>query len=130
MSGYRQRRKVWQDLSKSLNVLATDTPTTVGAGFLASRAKYTIYIQKIIVEVLTAAAQTLTFQDNNGTPLVVARLPASAIIGDEHVLLDSEEGVPLTEGKNLDIVGAAGVAAEIHVQAYLRPTSARTLAQV
>lgn len=123
-------RQQFKDVSTSLNLLATDTPTTVGAALIALAAKYTIYIQRISVHVRTSAAQALTFQDNNGTPKVVAILPASAAAGDIHVLIDSDEGIPLTEGKQLDMTGAAGVAATIEIAAYIKPTGTRTLAQL
>ena len=129
MSGYRQRRKVWKDLTRTLHLLAGDTPTTVGAAFLVGRPKYTIYVQKIAGAVLTLAAQTLTFQDTAGTPLRIGVLPASAPVGP-FVLFELEEGIPLGEGNSLDIVGAAGVAADIYVQAYLRPTGTMVPSQV
>jgi hypothetical protein len=118
----------YKDLSRTLLLLAADTPTTVGADFLAGRAGYTIYIVKITCHVVTAAAQALTFQDDNSTPIVVATLPASAAAGDEHILFDAQNGpgVPLTEGKNLDITGTAGVKATIVVVAYLKPTATLT----
>lgn len=131
MPGVNNRNYLTQfkDLSRTLNLLATDTPTTVGADFLAGRAGYTIYILRIVVHVRTAAAQTITFQDDASTPFPVAILPASAAVGDQHVLIDVQDGpgIPLTEGKNLDIVGGvAGVAATISIVAYLRPTGVLT----
>lgn len=125
---HRNYLSQYKDLSRALNLLATDTPTTVGADFLAGRAGYTIYILKIIVHVRTAAAQAITFQDDAGTPVVIAVLPASAAAGDQHVLVDVQDGpgIPLTEGKNLDITGAAGVAATISIVAYLKPTGVLT----
>lgn len=119
----REHRTAFQDISITLNLLAADTPTTVGAAIVALKAKYTNYIQRITVHVKTAAAQALTFQDTNGTPKVLAILPASAAAGDLHTLLDHIEGVPLTEGKALDITGAAGVAATITIQGFRKPTA-------
>lgn len=128
----RDYRSVYKDLSTTLNLAAADTPTTVGAGILTGRAGYTIYVMSIKVHVITAAAQALTFQDTAGTPVVIAKLPASAVVGDTHVLLDETEGpgVPLTEGKNLDITGAAGVQALITIKAYLKPTGVLTPATI
>jgi hypothetical protein len=131
MGVYNDRhRTLFQDVSISLNLLAGDTPTTVGAALIALKAKNTIFVQRIAVHVRTAAAQALTFQDNNGTPKVIAVLPASATAGDVHVLLDEPEGVPLTEGKQLDLIGTAGVAATITITAYRQPTGTRTMAEV
>lgn len=125
---YRNYLSQYKDLSKTLNLLAADNPATVGDNFLVGRAGYTIYILKLIVHVRTAAAQAITFQDDAGTPVVIAVLPASAAVGDQHVLIDAQDGpgVPLTEGKNFDFTGAAGVAATISVVAYLKPTGVLT----
>jgi hypothetical protein len=121
---------LFQDVSITLNLLAGDTPSTVGLALIALKAKNTIFVQRIAVHVRTAAAQALTFQDNNGTPKVIAVLPASATAGDLHVLLDDDDGVPLTEGKQLDLTGVAGVAATIMITAYRQPTSTRSMSEV
>ena len=122
----------FQDKSRTLILGTGDTPTTVGADFITGRAGYTIYLLSIKVHVMTAAAQAITFQDDAGTPVVFATLPASAAVGDEHVLLNdlNGPGVPITEGKNLDITGTAGVGARIEVVAYLRPTGVMTAANL
>lgn len=125
-----KHRTEFQDRSVALNLLAADVPTTVGAGIIPLRVKHTIYIQRLAVHVRTSAAQALTFQDNNGTPKVIAVLPASAAAGAEIVLIDDPEGVPLTEGKRLDIVGLAGVAATISITAYQKLTGVTTAAEL
>ncbi len=114
----KDHRTYFTDISTSLNLLATDTPTTVGAALVAGKTNHTIYIQRIKVHVRTAAAQALTFQDNALTPKIIAVLPASAAAGDIHTLLDTEEGVPLTEGKQLDLTGVAGVAGMITIEGF------------
>lgn len=123
-----QHRTSYTDVSRALVLATGDTPTTVGVDFIAKKAKHTIYVQRIAVHVKTAAAQTLTFQDDNDTPVVIAVLPASAAVGDVHVLLDEPEGVPLTEGTALDIIGTAGVGATIAVTAFRRLTGVITAA--
>lgn len=124
---FRNYLSQYKDVSRTLYLAAADTPTTVGADFIVGRAGYTIVILAIYVHVKTAAAQAITFTDDNSSPVVVAVLPASAAVGDVHKILEDTEGpgVPLTEGKNLDITGAAGVAATIEVVAYLKPTGTR-----
>lgn len=128
--GIRHRNYLaqYKDVSRSLYLAAADTPTTVGASFITGRAGYTIYVLAILVHVKTAAAQAITFQDTASSPVVIAILPANAVIGAVHRLIEDLEGpgVPLTEGKNLEITGAAGVAATIEVVAYLKPTGTRT----
>jgi len=125
-----EHRTHFKDISRSLNLEAADVPTTVGANFIVGKASYTIFIQRISVHVLTAAAQAITFQDDAGTPIEIAILPVSAAIGDLHVLLSSEEGVPLTEGTNLDITGAAGVQARIIIEGYRKLTGVITAANL
>lgn len=120
----------FQNVSRSLVLAAGDTPTTVGADFILSKPGHTIYVLAILAHVVAAAAQTITFQDDAGTPKVLAVLPASAAVGDLHRLLEdlNGEGVPCTEGKNLEFVGTAGVAGTITIVAYLRPTGTLTAA--
>lgn len=100
------------------------------APLIAGKPGYTIVITKITFHVTTAAAQAITFRDNNGTPKIAAVLPASAAVGDTHLLLDAPDGFPLTEGKQLDVDGAAGVAGSYYVEAFLKPTGVLTPDQV
>lgn len=95
-----------------------DTPSRT---LIASQgAKYQIYVKRIAVHVTTAAAQAWTF-DSSSTSKVLASLPASATVGDTHVLLDAEEeGIPLPVGESLDLTGTAGVAGSLEVVAYQR----------
>lgn len=116
----QDHRTRYTDISKTLDLAAADTPTTVGADFIAGKSKHTNFIQRIAVHVRTAAAQAITFADGSGREIAV--LPASATVGDVHVLLDEPEGVALTEGEELDITGAAGVEATIVVTGYRKLT--------
>src|SRR3990167_8765707 len=113
-------RRLFRDESKGLAFTASNDFTTSGANFVTVRnANYTIFLQKITVNVSTVAAQTLTFRDDASTPVVFAELPASAAKGSHTVLDGGAEGIPLTEGKNLDIVAsAAGVAGSLFVEGY------------
>lgn len=123
-----EHRRKFQDCSRSLVIGTGDAPTTVGVDFIPKRPGHTIFVQRIAVHVTTAAAQAISFQDDNGTPKQIANLPASATVGDEHVLLEHEEGVPLTEGTALDLVGAAGVGCRVDILAYRRLTGVITAA--
>jgi hypothetical protein len=122
-----QHRTQFQDISKQLILAAADVPTTVGADFIAGRLKHTNRIQKITVHVRTVAAQAISFTDGAG--VVIATLPASAVAG-LHTLIDSEEGIALTEGEELDITGAAGVAATIKVDGFRQLTGVLTAAEL
>ncbi len=121
-----EHRTRFTDVSRVLDLAAADTPTTVGADFIAGKSKHTIYIQRIAVHVRTAAAQAISFVDGAGREIAV--LPASAAVGDVHVLLDEPEGVPLTEGEELDITGTAGVEATISITAFRKLTGVITAA--
>lgn len=113
-------RATYHDKSRAVAFTAANDFTVTGADYIAVKnANYRIYIQKIIVNVTTVAAQTLTFRDDAGTPVVVGVLAASAGIGAQTVLDGGDQGIPLTLGKNLDIVAsAAGVAGTLEVQCY------------
>jgi hypothetical protein len=83
-------------------------------------AKYTVYIQRIIVNVRVNAAQTITFQDTAASPKIIALVPSSPGVGPLTFNF-GDEGVPLTEGKNLDaVVSGAGLAGDISIKAYAR----------
>lgn len=113
--------RLWyRDLSQSFAIAAADGDTTL----LTGKASYTIYIQRIIVWISTSAAQSWSFEDNNGTPKQVAEIPATPGDSTRWDFDFGEEGVPLTEGKNFVLnVSAAGLAGNITVLAYLKPTS-------
>jgi hypothetical protein len=81
-------------------------------------AKYTIYVQRIVFDVTTDAAQSMTFQDSAGTPVVIATIPASPGVGPQTFDFGNE-GIPLTLGKNLDIAtSGAGLAGRYQISAY------------
>jgi hypothetical protein len=96
---------------------------------IAGVAKETIYITKIVINITTSAAGSITFRDTNGTPRVAFVVAASAPIGNQEVDF-GEDGFPLQEGEGLNIVGSAsGPAGAYHVQGYRRATSPRTIAE-
>ena len=84
------------------------------------KANHTIYVRLITYETITVAAQVVTFQDDDGTPMKIATIPASQATP---VTFDfGDFGTPLTQGKNLDISNTAGPAARIHVEGYQKLT--------
>lgn len=120
--GYRRRRTFYQDVSRETIFLAANDFTVLGADYIpVKNANYQLFIQRIIVNVSTVAAQSITFQDDAGTPVVIGILPTSAARGPQTVLDGGTDGIPLTAGKNLDITAsAAGVAGSIVVEAYMK----------
>jgi len=120
MSDYRQRRKVYQDISGSTVLAAADDLSATARILVALKAGYTIFIQRIIVDVITDNAATLLFEDN--APVVIAKTKASPGIGP--ILHEyGPEGRGLTVSKQFELKNsAAGLAADIHWEGYMRPT--------
>jgi hypothetical protein len=103
------------------SVLAADSATITDA-IAVKDAYHQIFITKITVSVTTDAAQSLTFQDDAGTPIVIAKTKATPGLGPI-VFEFGDLGTPLTVGKNLDItISGAGLAARVHVEGYQRKT--------
>ncbi len=113
-------RRLFKNVSSNLVMTAGVDPT--GALIASPGSKYTIFLQKITALITTDAAAGLTFRDSAGTPVPVQSVPVSPGVG-EFVLLDVTEGVPLTEGKALNLVAsAAGLAGIINIEAYAKLT--------
>lgn len=117
---YKWYQRHYQKAIGNLQIAATDTGTKVLIA--AALANFTLYVQKIIVSVFTDAAQTLTFQDSNGTPVKIGATKASP--GNGALTIDfGPEGVPLTVATELDaVISAAGLACQIHAEGYYRQT--------
>lgn len=114
-------RRFFKSVSTTKNMVAGADPSLAPA--CAGKAGHTLYIQRIAVHLVTTAAQSLTFQDTAGTPIVIAKFPNSSVVGPVIELLESEEGIPLTEGKSLDMVAsAAGLAGSVWIEGYLKQT--------
>ena len=97
---------------------ATDDTTLI----TATSASHTLYIQRIVVWITTSVAQSITFQDNNGTPRVIAVVPASPGANSRWEFLFSDRGVPLTVGKNFVAnFSAVGLAGHIEWDGYQTP---------
>src|SRR3990167_334366 len=115
------RRRVYKDKTKAVVLVAADTTQDA---FLTKRANHRIWVQRIIGYITTDSAQSITFQDDAGTPLVVATITTSP--GDE-TRWDfdyGDVGFPLGENQDLDInVSAAGLAGNITVIAYQAPSA-------
>jgi hypothetical protein len=121
-------RSTFPPCHANLVILAADNPAA--AVLITGKTNYTIHVTHISISVTTTAAQSIDIQDGAGTPIEVLGLPASAVEGC-YVWTFGEEGIPLTEGKDLTITtSAAGVACYVHVEGYFRQTSTQTAAQL
>lgn len=121
MGDYSRKLDRYTDVSVQYQIAAADTGTKTP---IAASTGYSIFVQKILVSIFTDAAQSLTFQDNAGTPVVIGKTKASPGLGP--ILFDfGPDGYPLTEAKQLDIViSGAGLGAAIFITAYKKPTAA------
>ena len=118
---YRLERQYNQDVSSTLRVTTTTDDTTL---VTARNASYTLFLQKLHVEVTTgSASKTWTFEDSASTPVaLVPSVDASAIA---HFDFDfGPRGIPLTEGKNFVLnVSATGAAGWVSYEMYQRLSS-------
>lgn len=122
-SDYGFYRATFKDASTVRAIATTDSGTLTDI-ITPKSSSYSIFLQRIVMNVTTDAAQTLTFQDDAGTPVVYAKSPASPGLGLEIVADFGPKGVQMTENTNLDIViSAAGLGAQVNIEAYQRPTA-------
>lgn len=111
-----------QDISGSLIFTTAQTTATLQA---ARNANSIIWIQKILVKIQTDAAQSITFQDSNGTPRTIAVVPVSPGANSSFTFDFGDIGVPLTEGKDFKATfSAAGLAGNLEYYGYTRLSSA------
>lgn len=117
---YTQYKAWHRDKTTDVDLAATDGGKD---NVIAVRsANQQLFIQKIAYNPITVAAQAVTFQDDAGTPVKIAVVPASQ--ATPLVFDFGPKGRPLTAGKNLDIANTAGPAAAIHIEAYERDVNA------
>lgn len=115
-------RQIYRDISSSVAIGAADGDTTLVSGV----ASHTIYVQRIIVWISTDAAQSWSFEDDNGTPKQIAEVTTSPGDSTRWDFDFGDVGVPLTEGKDFELnVSAAGLAGNITWEGYIRATSTR-----
>jgi hypothetical protein len=129
MGSYNNRnRSLFRDISGSTVLAAGDNLSATARDLVALVAKYSICVQKILVNVLVDNAATLTFLDSNG--VVIAGTKASPGIGP--ITFDfGEEGRVLTEGKIFQLKNsAAGLGADITWTGYIKPTGTRALTEL
>lgn len=121
---YDWYRSMYSDKSVRGRVAAADS-ATIEDVVAVKNLNYTIYVQRIMLSVTTDAAQSLTFQDDAGTPVVIGKSAASPGLGIEVVADFGPEGFALTTAKNLDIViSGAGLGCVYVIEAYQKQTVA------
>lgn len=115
-------RTIWQDCSYDYNLLTTDSGTKTA---VAAKTGFTVFVQAIVCNFHTDAAQTLTFQDDAGTPVVIHKTRSSPGLGPVDDSVDfGPEGKALTADKGLNmVISGAGLGAAIKVIMYRKPTA-------
>lgn len=119
MDFYEKQQKVGRGRNSSLDfTTATDDTTLI----TASNAACTIFIQRLSVYIKTDAAQSISFEDSNGTAKVIAKVPASPGAASKFTWDFGPVGVPLTKGKNLVAnFSATGLAGHVEWNGYQIP---------
>lgn len=113
---------------------------TATALITAKSAKHTVYLQKVVYSIKTHAdGKILTIEDSAGTPVLFAQFlddaendTTSGHVSDVWIADFGPEGVPLTEGKNLNYVantGGSGHTGLLHAVGYQKINGAVTQAQ-
>lgn len=120
---YARRRIIYQDCSMDANFAATDGTTTLITG----KTNKTIYVQRITVMIKTSAAQTITFQDTTGSPIYVAKIPASPGADTRWDFDFGPWGKALATGTSLSMAMTAGNAGHVEVSAYFKPDAVVTV---
>lgn len=123
MDDYQRHRSLHSNKSTVRTVLAADDSTDHADVITPKSANHQIYIQKIHVLISTHADQSVTFQDDASTPVVLASFLDEATVvptvPSSWTFDFGPAGKPLTIAENLDIIfSAAGIAGTITIEAY------------
>lgn len=111
----------FQDIGGTLTLGAADADQVLAS---VPNAAYSIFIQKLRVNITTDAAQSASFEDTASTPLKIANIVASPGLGFQSWDY-GPQGIQLSEGKNFNLnVSAAGLAMRVEWEGYMRPTAA------
>jgi hypothetical protein len=118
-SGAADLRALYENISGHLQVAAATDDTDL----VAAKTGHTIFIQKIVFNVTTDAAVSMSFVSKTSGK-EIATVPASAGDNTEHVFDFGERGVPLTEGEAFQMaVSAAGYAGPLMWEGYRKQTA-------
>ena len=118
---YSNYRSFYQDISGSTTLAAAGGDATL---VTVKDIYHTLYIQRIVVWISTDAAQSMSFEDSNGTPKQIAEVTTSPGDSTRWEFHFGEQGVPLTEGKDFVMnVSAAGLAGNITWEGYSKLTA-------
>ena len=121
MDAYLQARDAHRSANGQLHFTTSDVTQTL---VTVKSSSHTIFIQKLYVTIKTDAAQTITFEDSNTSPVFVQKTDSSPGANTEYIWDFGPTGVPLTLGKNfVATFSAAGLAGHIEWYGYQRKTN-------
>ena len=119
MDDYARFRRDFTNVSGHLAVAAATDDTTLATG----KAGWTIFIQRISFLIETSTSATASFEDSNGTAVLLAITDASPGVGTQYVWDFGPRGKPCTEGKNFQVdFSATGLAGHIEYDGYMKQT--------
>lgn len=111
------RSVLYQDVSSQTRVAAADTATVTP--ITHKDANHQVFVQRILMAVSTDAAQTLTFQDTAGTPVVIGKSKSSPGLGICIVADYGPDGIGLTKATDLQyVISGAGLGCVVNIEAY------------
>lgn len=120
MDGYLFYKQTYTNKSASFD----HAGLAIADAITPKSSNHTLFIQRIVVNVNTPQNSTsITFDDDGAGP-AIAVVPTTAA-GVQEVDF-GPEGVPLTQGANLDIGAAVDVAAKVYIEAYEKLTGVQS----
>lgn len=115
----RSARTQHKPFAVTVQMIATDSGALT---LVTALTKHTIFVTRLVITTTTDAAQTLAFADSAGSPVPIVTQKSSPGLGVNQWEF-GEDGIPLTEEKNLTVTpSAAGLAGIIHVEGYQKLT--------
>lgn len=119
-----QYRSLYQAAVSDTLVGASDSADVT---LLTSRTKHTIFVQQIVVDITTSDLVVWSFKDSATPAVSVGKLGSGPGLGQFVVVDYGPQGRAITEGKDLVFSpSGAGMAGNIHVDAYLKLTGTIT----
>lgn len=116
MTPYESAREVYPAADGNLHFAAAQTTATIET---VKSASHQIFVKRITVWIKTDAAQSITFQDDNASPVIVCKVPASPGVDTRWDFDFAGTGVPLTLGKSLTATfSAAGLAGHMQWEGF------------
>lgn len=116
MDPYLRTRMAYHSANGHLDFTTAATTQTL---VTVKSSSHTIRIQKLHVTIKTDAAQTITFEDSNASPVFVEKTDSAPGANTQYIWDFGPSGKPLTQGKNfVATFSAAGLAGHVEWYGY------------